>query len=481
MTPDSLTGGSGPDWSVAMRGKGVAYLLIRLRFDADRFSGQVPQIEVAMTGRTIRDTRSVSAITITSAASGPARTGYATTTDLSFAGAHGRSVGDQLLIAGHSNALLNGYQRVDEIVDADTIRIYTPFTAGSAGNATILPYSQNPPMIVRDYLVSDRYGCVVPTTELDDTAFQTEANYCDELVTSKSPGFPPRASIISVGATNPAIIATDDPHELFTGNLVRIWNSPVSIINGLHTVTVIDPTNVTIPVNNSGGATTGGGYMEVYRAHARYQANAVLSPAESLKTNLEKLLTSFRAQMVYQAGVYRTWTRRVAYPGSFELTPNTIIPGTFRYHRPGLHEMANRVRASFYYFQTNIAAGRADFAEWPSVTGYTNPELTTEDNGFESMHEIDLPATTDSFMAEQIAQIVRNESRTGLVVGVTATQAALQLAVGDIVNVTHDTPQWNRKKFWVMQIAIQPDGLVGLTLLEYSAAAYTTKWYPDEV
>lgn len=464
----------------AMRGKGVAYLLLRLRYDTTKHQGTVPQIEVNVQGRTIKDTRSVSSLTVTSSAAGPARTRYASTTDLSFAVSHGRAVGDQLLISGHSNALLNGYQRVDEIVDSDTIRIYTPHVAGSAGLAEVLPFSKNPAMIVRDYLTSTRYGVAVPTSELDETALQTEANYCDESVVSRPPGTD-RRSITATTTTNPAQIGVSAGHPYVTGNVVRIWNHPQAPFNAVWTVTRIDDFTFSIPYDNTAGSgASAGAFVQEIRNLARYQAQGVLSPAESLKTNLEKLLTSYRAQMVYQGGVYRTWTRRVAYPGAFELTPNNIIPGSFRFHRPGLTEMANKMRAAYYFVYT-VGAGRPDFVEWPSAVGYTNPELVTEDNGFESQHDIDLPCTTDSFIAEQIAQIVRNESRTGLIVGVTATQAALQLAVGDIVPVTHDTPQWNRKKFWVMNIGIQPDGLVGLTLLEYSAAAYTTKWYPDEV
>jgi hypothetical protein len=488
MDPSALSGGEGIPWGTNRHGKGVAYLLVRLRYDETKSAGRIPQIEVNVNGRTIKDTRSVTTLTVSSTATAAARTGYASTVDVTFTAAHGRAVGDQLLFSGHSVAYLNGYQRVDEVVSSTVARIYTPYAAGSGGTAEVLTYSKNPAMIVRDYLTSSRYGVSVPTTELDETALQTEANYCDESVTGKYPETD-RKAITANAATNPVQIGVAAGHGLETGKSVRIWNNPHAGINGTWTATVLDANTFTVPYNHSAGPGATGGFVQITRTIARYECHAVLSPAESLKTNLEKLLTSYRAQMVYQAGIYRTWTRRVAYPGAFELTANNIIPGTFRFHRPGLNEMANKVRAAYYLtFQqaTGVAVpilapmSRADFVEWPTAVGYANPELTTEDNGFESLHEIDLPCTTDQYTAETIAQIVRAESRTGLIVGVTAKQDALQLAVGDIVPVTHDTPQWNRKKFWVMQIAIQPEGLVGLTLLEYSATAYATKWYPDE-
>lgn len=46
-------------------------------------------------------------------------------------------------------------------------------------------YSENPAMIVRDYLLSKRYGCghFVTIEDLDEDAFKEAADYCDELVT----------------------------------------------------------------------------------------------------------------------------------------------------------------------------------------------------------------------------------------------------------------------------------------------------------
>lgn len=49
----------------------------------------------------------------------------------------------------------------------------------------LVGYSENPAMIVRDYLLSKRYGCghFVTTSELDEEAFKEVADYCDEPVT----------------------------------------------------------------------------------------------------------------------------------------------------------------------------------------------------------------------------------------------------------------------------------------------------------
>jgi hypothetical protein len=50
---------------------------------------------------------------------------------------------------------------------------------------SVRAYSENPAMIVRDYLLSKRYGCghFVTADDLDEDAFKETADYCDELVT----------------------------------------------------------------------------------------------------------------------------------------------------------------------------------------------------------------------------------------------------------------------------------------------------------
>lgn len=49
----------------------------------------------------------------------------------------------------------------------------------------VVGYSENPAMIVRDYLLSKRYGCghFITPSELDEESFKEVADYCDELVT----------------------------------------------------------------------------------------------------------------------------------------------------------------------------------------------------------------------------------------------------------------------------------------------------------
>lgn len=54
-------------------------------------------------------------------------------------------------------------------------KVYDPRSATTA-------WSDNPALCIRDYLTSTKYGCAVPSSELNEQSFIDAANYCDELV-----------------------------------------------------------------------------------------------------------------------------------------------------------------------------------------------------------------------------------------------------------------------------------------------------------
>jgi hypothetical protein len=61
------------------------------------------------------------------------------------------------------------------------------------------------------------------------------------------------------------------------------------------------------------------------------------------------------------------------------------------------------------------------------------------------------------------------QSRHTTVCSFTATYNAFNVAVGDVVTVTHETPGWDGKTFRVMSIGLLTDGTAQVTLSEYDA------------
>ncbi|KKL23931.1 hypothetical protein LCGC14_2420450, partial [marine sediment metagenome] len=112
-----------------------------------------------------------------------------------------------------------------------------------------------------------------------------------------------------------------------------------------------------------------------------------------------------------------------------------------------------------------------DTIQWPNA-GAANAFLT-EDNSFEKRLDVDLPFTNEDHMAENILDIRLSESRQGIRVVLTATEEALQYQIGDVVPLTHSTPGWTSKSFWVMGMGLLQDSMVRLALVEYDASSYT--------
>uniref|UniRef100_A0A6M3XRS8 Putative tail protein n=1 Tax=viral metagenome TaxID=1070528 RepID=A0A6M3XRS8_9ZZZZ len=251
-------------------------------------------------------------------------------------------------------------------------------------------WSDNPALVIRDFLASVKYGMGIPTAQINDASITAAANYCDVLV--------------------------DIP-----------------------------------------GATT----------QKRYTCNGIVNPADSPATNLQRLLSSCRGEVVRIGSEYHLKIRQVTTAETFKLTEDNIV-GDFEFFRGGISEAPNRITATFVDPAQNY---QANDVTWPTA-GAANAYLT-EDNSFSSHTFIELPYTNDLYMAQQIAQVLLKEGRQDLGVALSATREALKLAYGDVVKVTHPTPGWTEKQFFVLAIGVLPDGNVRLVLREYDATAYS--------
>lgn len=77
------------------------------------------------------------------------------------------------------DAFPNGIPNISAIVDGK--KVYDPRTATTA-------FSNNPALCIRDYLLDQRYGFRATTDEINDTAFSTAADICDESISLAAGG-----------------------------------------------------------------------------------------------------------------------------------------------------------------------------------------------------------------------------------------------------------------------------------------------------
>ena len=199
----------------------------------------------------------------------------------------------------------------------------------------------------------------------------------------------------------------------------------------------------------------------------RYTCNGWIDVSRSIATVLTELLSSFRGNPVYEGGVFRLFSTRSVTPSTIALTKDNIV-GDWQFTNAGAAQKFNVARATFIDPTRNFMP---ELAQWPNP-GATNTFLT-DDNSWENRLEIDLPFTNDIYRAEQTMMTLLKESRQGIAVMVTCTEEALQLQIGDVVPVTHETPGWASKNFSVMGVDILSDTRVRLALLEYDANAYS--------
>ena len=199
---------------------------------------------------------------------------------------------------------------------------------------------------------------------------------------------------------------------------------------------------------------------------ARFSCNGMLDTGDDVLTNIEKILSSCRGRLFYQSGRYTVWIPKISVPETFELTEHNII-GDWDFTLAGASEMPNIVKASFI---NPAKEWKSDTVIWPP-TDNENLYLK-DDNNFKVIKSLDLPLTINEKIAKTICQVNRKESRNNVRVQVTAKEEAKKLRIGNLVKVTHETPAWSGKPFWVEAVGILPDATVRLALTETTENDY---------
>jgi len=413
---------------------------------------------------------------------------------------HGFTSGDTVRITGHSCSTpsING-DWVCTVITTTTFSVPANVTVGGGASGTVKRFSEgpvyhgppsvaivargnriydtrtdtwmvggdNPAMCIRDYLLAPIYGCGFDPTLIHEQSFSDAADYCDTLVKHvvSSP-----VTITSSSVANPSIITTTTPHGFATSGtfLVRIAGHSGSTpsINADWTATYVSATTFSIPVNVTVGG-TGGTVVKLVQIK-RHTCNGVVDTARATSDNLQELLSSCRGNLIWEQGQFKLTIRSelVASP-TITLSPSNIL-GEWSFQNAGLEEKWNSVTAT--YIEPANGEFKTQDVQWP-VVGTTNSYLASDGN-FTNNLQLSLPFTNDQLMAQMIAQITLNEARLGITCSVRCTEEVLAASVGDKVYVTHPTPGWTLKPFWVTALQLMPDTTVAVSLMEYDSTAY---------
>lgn len=192
----------------------------------------------------------------------------------------------------------------------------------------------------------------------------------------------------------------------------------------------------------------------------RYECHAFLNPDDELMDNVRAILASFRAYLVFD-GKYRVVTES---PGTSSFTfDESNIVGAWNITLEHRDSRYNQVKAQF---PNETKLYEDDYVLIDSA------EYLANDGSQLLESSVNLTGVAQGYRAAAIAEQILRQSRHSLEVEFTATQAAIGVQVGDIVDMTHELPGWSGKLFRVLNQGMADDGNLLFRLREYSEDVY---------
>ena len=180
-----------------------------------------------------------------------------------------------------------------------------------------------------------------------------------------------------------------------------------------------------------------------------------------------------RSYLNFSAGKYNILVETTG-SASITLTEDNIIGG-ISVSSKSKNSRYNRVIVNFINPEKNY---QSDTAQFPPVdeTGLDvadqHSTMKTADGGLLLEGRFDFSMFTSPYQAQEMAEIILRRSRSSLDVNLKADATALDLSIGDIVNITHATPSFSAKPFRVQGIAINSDHTVSLQCSEHQDSFY---------
>tara|TARA_R110002167_G_scaffold66153_2_gene187427 strand:+ start:14437 stop:17724 length:3288 start_codon:yes stop_codon:yes gene_type:complete len=209
-----------------------------------------------------------------------------------------------------------------------------------------------------------------------------------------------------------------------------------------------------------------------------FECNAVVNTENTLLDNAKSLLSSMRGLMLYRQGLYGLIVEDEG-NSTFSFNESHIISG-LSIKSESKRTKFNRIIATFPNPDANW---QMDQIEYPVAGSSEESGYLTEDGGVELVKQMDLPSTTNIYTAKDMAEMALKRSRNALVTSFRSTSEALNVSIGDIVDVTHSTPSWTAKTFRVFKLGLRIDGTVDVTLIEHQDSIYpwSTKTEADNI
>jgi hypothetical protein len=205
-----------------------------------------------------------------------------------------------------------------------------------------------------------------------------------------------------------------------------------------------------------------------------FDTNTALDTSRNILDNVRELLKGCRGYLPYNAGKYNLVIETTG-SASITLTEDNIIGG-YSLSTPTKNDRYNRVIVGFVNPDRNY---QVDEAQFPPIddsglpTADQHATMKSADGGFLLEGRFSFSTLTSPYQAEEMAEVILRRSREALTLGINVDFNGYDLAIGDIVNITHSSLGFSAKPFRVLGITFNEDLTVALSLVEYQASHYT--------
>jgi len=205
-----------------------------------------------------------------------------------------------------------------------------------------------------------------------------------------------------------------------------------------------------------------------------FDTNTAIDTSQTIISNVREFLKGCRGYLPYTQGKYSLIIETTG-TASITLNEDDIIGG-YNLSIPSKNEKYNRVIVGFVNPDRNY---QVDEVQFPPIDDSGLPSadqhatMKTADGGFLLEGRFDFKTITSQYQAEEMAEVILRRSREALTLGITVSFDAYDLAISDIVNITHSSLGFSSKPFRVMGITFNEDFTIGLSLVEHQDSHYT--------
>lgn len=206
----------------------------------------------------------------------------------------------------------------------------------------------------------------------------------------------------------------------------------------------------------------------------RYTINGVTRADINHGDVLTDMMTACAGALFWGAGKWKLTVGDYVAPTK-NLTLDDLRSQISLTTRINLRDQFNAVQGTF-----NDASERWIATDYPA---YTSSLFVGEDNGEQSLLDLQLPFTTSSATAQRLAKLTLYRGREQMTLQADFGMNAFDVEVGEIISLTNERYGWNQKEFEVISWSFGSNGqdgamVVSLELRETSSSAFD--WNADE-